>query len=176
MVIVAILATQVVFSFTDSMARVKAAAFNLRADMNLARAEAVNRHANVVVKFMPGATDDGYRIYTEADNETIKRVGFRDEVQFYDAAAVDGPTKTPDNTDLTGSAGDGIIFAGNAFRMRPDGTSDTADDNDTVIIYGPDPGDHTVMRAPPIAIVVSPNTGRVRLERWRKEEGAWKEK
>ena len=52
MVIVGILATGVVFMFADPTAKVKAAAFELRGDLNLARAEAVRRNQNILVDFV----------------------------------------------------------------------------------------------------------------------------
>lgn len=52
MVIVAILATGVVFMFADPTAKVKAAAFELRGDLNLARAEAVRRNDDILVDFI----------------------------------------------------------------------------------------------------------------------------
>ena len=52
MVIVGILATSVVFMFADPTAKVKAAAFEMRGDLNLARAEAVRRNENILVDFV----------------------------------------------------------------------------------------------------------------------------
>ena len=52
MVIVGILATSVVFMFADPTAKVKAAAFEMRGDFNLARAEAVRRNENILVDFV----------------------------------------------------------------------------------------------------------------------------
>ena len=49
LVIVGILATSVVFMFADPTAKVKAAAFQMRGDLNLARAEAVRRNDNILV-------------------------------------------------------------------------------------------------------------------------------
>ena len=58
MVIVAILATGVVFMFTDPTAKVKAAAFEMRGDFNLARAEAVRRNNDILVDFIFTAESD----------------------------------------------------------------------------------------------------------------------
>ena len=52
MVIVGILAVGVVFMFTDPTAKVKAAAFEMRGDLNLARAEAVRRNQDILVEFI----------------------------------------------------------------------------------------------------------------------------
>jgi prepilin-type N-terminal cleavage/methylation domain-containing protein len=57
MVIIAILAIGVVFMFADPTAKVKAAAFELRGDLNLARAEAVKRNANIMVQFVDSAKE-----------------------------------------------------------------------------------------------------------------------
>jgi len=52
LVIVGILAIGVVFMFADPTAKVKAAAFEMRGDLNLARAEAVKRNENILVDFI----------------------------------------------------------------------------------------------------------------------------
>jgi len=52
LVIVGILAIGVVFMFADPTAKVKAAAFEMRGDLNLARAEAVRRNDNILVDFV----------------------------------------------------------------------------------------------------------------------------
>ena len=52
LVIVGILAIGVVFMFADPTAKVKAAAFEMRGDLNLARAEAVRRNENILVDFI----------------------------------------------------------------------------------------------------------------------------
>ncbi len=57
MVIVGILATSVVFMFADPTAKVKAAAFQMRGDLNLARAEAVRRNDNILVQFVDSAEE-----------------------------------------------------------------------------------------------------------------------
>jgi prepilin-type N-terminal cleavage/methylation domain-containing protein len=57
MVIVGILATGVVFMFADPTAKVKAAAFELLGDFNLARAEAVRRNGNILIQFTDSAQE-----------------------------------------------------------------------------------------------------------------------
>jgi prepilin-type N-terminal cleavage/methylation domain-containing protein len=57
MVIVGILATSVVFTFADPTAKVKAAAFEMRGDFNLARAEAVSRNDNILIDFIDSAKE-----------------------------------------------------------------------------------------------------------------------
>ena len=52
LVIAGILAFGVVMSFTNPTAKVKAAAFEMRGDFNLARAEAVRRNQNILVDFV----------------------------------------------------------------------------------------------------------------------------
>lgn len=57
MVIIGILAVGVVFMFTDPTAKVKAAAFEMRGDMNLARGEAVRRNENILIQFVTAAKE-----------------------------------------------------------------------------------------------------------------------
>ena len=52
MVIVGILAIGVVFMFADPTAKVKAAAFEMRGDFNLARSEAVRRNEDILIEFI----------------------------------------------------------------------------------------------------------------------------
>jgi len=58
MIIVGILATGVVFMFADPTAKVKAAAFEMRGDFNLARAEAVKENESILVDFIFTAESD----------------------------------------------------------------------------------------------------------------------
>jgi prepilin-type N-terminal cleavage/methylation domain-containing protein len=184
MVIVAILATGVVFMLADPTAKVKAAAFEMRGDFNLARAEAVKRNENILISFEDG-TNDGYRIcldtnndsdcYDEGDDDIVKDVFFRNGVTFYDFTGnplpSNGPAKTPIvggvETPLTGE--NGIILAGApAIEFRLDGTCDKSG---VVIIYLSQQGALSVIRGKPYAVVVdSTGTGRIRLERWRLEK------
>ena len=62
LVIVGILAIGVVFMFADPTAKVKAAAFEMRGDLNLARAEAVRRNDNILVDFVFTAEADCSKI------------------------------------------------------------------------------------------------------------------
>ena len=55
LVIIGILAVGVVFMFADPTAKVKAAAFEIRGDFNLARAEAVRRNQNILIQFVDTA-------------------------------------------------------------------------------------------------------------------------
>lgn len=57
MIIVAVLATGVVFMFANPTAKVKAAAFEMRGDFNLARAEAVRRNDEILVHFVDSAKE-----------------------------------------------------------------------------------------------------------------------
>lgn len=52
LVIIGILASGAVFMFSDPTAKVKAAAFEMRGDFNLARAEAVRRNEGILVQFV----------------------------------------------------------------------------------------------------------------------------
>jgi prepilin-type N-terminal cleavage/methylation domain-containing protein len=137
MIIVAILATGVVFMFANPSARVKGQAFTMLGELNMARSEAVNRNLDVRVTFLPGATaadQDGYRIWIDdwdagtddlgsdgtyassasGSDTLIRETFFPEEVQFYDANAADGPTVNPDGDalDMTdgGTDDDGIEF------------------------------------------------------------------
>ena len=152
LVIAGILAFGVVMSFTNPIAKVKAVAFEMRGDINYARAVSVKENQSVLVDFVtdsgPGYiicfdidTDDG-DCDNEAADDIIKEVTFIKEVQFYDFSTIalpaDGPTVTPAyDSELAGKSltnEDGIIFAGNAIEMRSDGT---CDQDGAVIIYFP---------------------------------------
>ena len=188
LVIIGILATQVVFMLSSADSKAKGAAFNMRSDFNLARAEAVNRNQNVLVDFVfnsdttyvdASGTRDGYRICLDDDvsgtctggDTNIKDVLFTELVQFYDAAGVDGPT-----VDINGDpwvVGDGVTFTADNFQMQPNGTSNKAG---TIYAYVPNGGDPTDMEAPPYAVIVGATTGRVRLLRWNLSSTAWTSK
>lgn len=179
MTIALILAVSVVSMFSGISNKLKGEAFALRGDLNLARAEAVNRNTNVLVQFVfnsGAASQDGYNICVDGDTShvcgdhgsdvAIKNVLFAKEVQFYDPDPLPagGPTQTPGGTSL--ALDNGIIFASDYFYMQPDGTV-LGGTGGTVVIYVPRAGSSpVVMEADPYAVVVS-NTGRVRLERWR---------
>jgi general secretion pathway protein H len=187
LVIAGILAIGVVMSFTNPIAKVKAVAFEMRGDINYARAVSVKENQSVLVYFILGA-EDGYRICFDLDDsgdcdpandEIIKEVTFRKEVQFYDFSTIalpaDGPTVTPAyDSELAGKSlinEDGIILAGNAIEMRSDGTSDQ---DGAVIIYFPanstsTEGRRTIRGKPYAAVIDSASTGRVKLSRWRPE-------
>jgi prepilin-type N-terminal cleavage/methylation domain-containing protein len=184
-VIVGILATGVVMSFLNPTAKVKAAAFEMRGDINLARSVAVRENEDVLVDFVKGS-GTGYIICfdivdpggvdgcdDEAADEIIKDVSFED-VRYYDFDATlptDGPTKTPlYSSELAGKAlanENGIILAGNNITMQSNGTSDK---DGAVIIYYPPEGTPLEIRGKPYSVVVNnPTTGKVQLFRWRKE-------
>ena len=186
MAVVGILAAGAVYMYTNPTAKVKGVMFNILADLNLARSESVNRNREVLVDFTLGDRD-GYRIcldtdsdkdcYDESDENIIKDVLFRDEVQLYDCTSAppyptDGPTKTPSGTSLAGK--NGLIFGGpNYIKWQPDGTSG---DNGSIIVYHPDPGNPQQVEGDPYAAVISSAaTGRVRLMRWRHNDG-WENK
>jgi prepilin-type N-terminal cleavage/methylation domain-containing protein len=115
LVIVGILATGVVFMFTNPSVKVKGQAFNMLANLNMARSEAVNRNKDVWVTFLPGAAaadPDGYRVwiddwdaiisgpgsdgvYSDGGDTLIRETYFPEEVQFYDINATDGPDIKP---------------------------------------------------------------------------------
>jgi prepilin-type N-terminal cleavage/methylation domain-containing protein len=186
MVIACILATGVVFMFTDPTAKVKGVAFSLLTDLNLARSEAVNRNQDVLVDFTLG-TRDGYLVCFDTDSDkdcndelpenVIKNVLFRREVQFYDCTSAppypeNGPSRTPSGTNLAGK--NGLIFGGPDYiKWQPDGTSG---DNGSIIIYHPASENPQQVKGNPYAAVISSAaTGRMRLMRWRKQSG-WSKK
>jgi hypothetical protein len=113
MVIICILATGVVYMYSNPTAKVKGVMFNILADLNLARSESVNRNQDILVDFTLGDRD-GYLICLDTDSDKdcddelaeniIKKVLFREEVQFYDCGfappyPANGPTKTPSGTN-----------------------------------------------------------------------------
>jgi prepilin-type N-terminal cleavage/methylation domain-containing protein len=186
MVIACILATGVVFMFTDPTAKVKGVAFSLLTDLNLARSEAVNRNQDVLVDFTLG-TRDGYLVCFDTDSDkdcndelpenVIKNVLFRREVQFYDCTSAppypeNGPSRTPSGTNLAGK--NGLIFGGPDYiKWQPDGTSG---DNGSIILYHPASENPQQVKGNPYAAVISSAaTGRMRLMRWRKQSG-WSKK
>jgi len=187
LIIMGILATQALISFTSPESVVKGAAFNMRSAFNLARATAVNKNRNVLVDFVfdtdldgDGDADDGYWICLDdnssstcdADDTNIRKTALPDEVQFYDndLRATGGPDVTPAGAHLDVTDGVTFSFGNNWFTMQPDGTANWGG---TVYLYIPDPGGATGMKAPPYAVVVSPTTGRLRLRAWKTATGVW---
>ncbi len=199
MVIVAILATQVIYSFTSPVSKVKGGAFNLRSDLNYARSEAVNRNLNVAVEFLinfsadldgDGDTDDGYRIWVDVNGNNsfdsgtdtlLRTVALPDGAQYYstDLSAKGGPTKEFDNSGSFSYPSNGISFSGSPPKvvMRPDGTSNVSG---AAHIFMSKPaksltGAATDIQVPPYAVIVA-STGRVRLLRWKTEYTEWRTK
>jgi hypothetical protein len=186
MTVICILATGIIYMYTNPTAKVKGVIFNILTDLNLARSESVNRNQNVLVDFTLG-DKDGYLICLDSDSDKdcndelaeniIKEVLFRKEVQFYDCTSappypVNGPTKTPSGTKLAGK--NGLIFGGpNYLKWQPDGTSG---DNGSIIVYHPAPQNpQEVKGAPYAAVISSASTGRMRLMRWHNKRG-WSKK
>ena len=199
MIIVAILATGVVFMFTDPTAKVKAAAFEMRGDFNLARAEAVRRNEDVRIDF--DTANDSYRVWLDdwdegatvvgappqddtytlddpataaKDGDTlIKEAVFRNKSKYYDftgTAPANGPEDDPFGNSLDGTAG--ITLGATTLTFSPDGTCDTSG---SIVIYYPEDGNPASMvaKGKPYAVVIdSVSTGNVRLERWRPDLGA----
>ena len=182
MVIVCILATGAVYMYINPTAKVKTVAFAILTDINLARSEAVSRNRNVLVDFTLG-NRDGYLICLDTDSDKdcndevtediIKKVLFREEVQFYDCISAPpypegGPSKTPAGTTLAGK--NGLIFGGpNYIKWQPDGTSG---DNGSIIVYHPASKNPKKVKGDPYAAVISSAaTGKIRLMRWRQESG-----
>ena len=186
MTVISILATGIVYMYTNPTAKVKGVIFNILTDLNLARSESVNRNQNVLVDFTQG-DKDGYLICLDTNSDRdcndelaeniIKEVLFRKEVQFYDCTSappypVNGPTKTPSGTKLAGK--NGLIFGGpNYLKWQPDGTSG---DNGSIIVYHPAPQNPQEVKGTPYAAVISSaSTGRMRLMRWHNKRG-WSKK
>jgi len=186
MTVICILATGVVYMYANPTAIVKGVMFNVLADLNLARSESVNRNQDILVDFTLG-NKDGYLICLDSNSDKdcddeladdiIKEVLFREEVQFYDCTSsppypADGPTRTPSGTKLAGK--NGLIFGGpNYIKWQPDGTSG---DNGSIIVYHPAPRNPQQVKGDPYAAVISSAaTGRIRLMRWRQDNG-WSKK
>ncbi len=188
MVIVAILATGVVFMFANPTAKVKTLAFELLGEINYARAVSVKENRSVAVHFFPAiGAPDSYQICYETTGsdgcndevagDILKDITLRNDVQFYDfsdalALPADGPTKSPPYaSEAAGKAlasEDGVIFTGNVFEMQPNGT---CDQDGAVIIYLHAQGDRRKIRGTPYAVVIgSASTGQVKLSRWRSEK------
>lgn len=199
MVIVGILAIGVVFMFADPTAKVKAAAFEMRGDFNLARGEAVKENEDVLITFDTG-TDAGYRIcfdsnndndcFDEAGDDIIKDVIFNDSVKYYDftggeSLPANGPDKAPPiivggvevETDLTMKSGITLQINGNGdpyISFISNGTCEPLNGAGAIIVYLSQQGNLSVIKGNPYAVVVgSTSTGNVRLERWRPEKDAW---
>ena len=188
LIIVGILATGVVFMFSDPTAKVKAAVFEMRGDFNLARAVAVRENANVLITFDVDA-NDGYRIcfdtdgdddcYNEVGDDIIKDVVFKDRVTFYNFTSAslpsNGPDKAPEidsvETPLTGVNGITLDVNGNGrpyIYFAANGTCEPPDDVGCAIVYLSADGNLSVIKGKPYAVVVdSTSTGRVSLQRWR---------
>ena len=186
MTVICILATGLAYMFGNPTAIVKGVMFNLLADLNQARSESVNRNQDILVDFILGKKD-GYLICLDTDSDkdcndelpedVIKKVQFREEVQFYDCTSAppypaNGPTRTPSGTKLSGK--NGLIFGGpNYIKWQPDGTSG---DNGSIIVYHKAPDNPQLVKGDPYAAVISSAaTGRIRLMRWRQDNG-WSKK
>lgn len=166
MVIAGILATQVVIGFTSSSRKVKSSAFMMRSDINLARAEAVNRNMDVNIELLDNnnfggniGVRDGYRLW--ANTEMIKEVHFNKKVQYYQAAATDGPTLA----DVTAFK---WTFSGTDLAMLSNGTSD---ESGKIYIFAPENSDFTKMQAVPLKIEIEQTAGRAWIETWNKASG-----
>jgi len=188
--IIGILATGVITMLTSHGAKVRGAAFNLKADINQARSEAVFKGSQVLVEyyfnvqenFSAGGVYDGYRICFDSDTDNscadetgsnlIKGVVMEKAVQFYDTtggAITRGPTQTQGGASLASK--DGVLFTDDDFILYANGSSDVVANVDTIVIYVPQQGNPAVMLADPFSVVVS-NSGRITLYRW--QNGQWK--
>jgi prepilin-type N-terminal cleavage/methylation domain-containing protein len=200
MVIVGILATGVVFMFADPTAKVKAAAFEMRGDFNLARAVAVKENEDVRIDF--DTVTDSYRIWLDdwddgatligtppqdntytlddpataaKDGDTlVKEVVFNNKVKYYKIGATPptgGPVNDPSGNPLDGE--NGITLGATTLTFKSNGT---CDNSGSVVVYYPkdgNPATLTVKGRPYAVVVDSISTGNVRLERWRPEKNDW---
>jgi len=132
-----------------------------------------------------GPGSDG--VYTAGSDTLVLETFFPLAVQFYDKNGTDGPGVDPEggglNLENGDSDDDGIEFDGadefvfTARGIAEDSGSAALDNTGFVYIYLPaSPADHTTMRAPPYALVVTTGTGRVRIARWDKSDAAWRTK
>jgi len=186
--IVGLLASPAIMEFTSPRNNVKASIMNMRADFNLARAEAINRNQDVRIDFKfdtdidsDGDVDDGYIICVDNAGGTgcdaadiiLKKSAFVTGVKFYDVdlRSVGGPNITPAG-DALNFPMDGVTFSGNNFSMESDGTT-AGNKAGTVYLYIP--GGPTGMRVAPYAVVVS-TKGRIRVRLWHKDSLAWSTK
>jgi prepilin-type N-terminal cleavage/methylation domain-containing protein len=193
LVIVGILAIGVVFMFADPTAKIKAAAFELRGDIHLARSVAVTDNTEVLIDFDPAA--DSYRIWVDdwdavndapgtdgayaasaSGNDTlVKEVVFRENVEYYEFAGAppaNGPAADPLGTTLT--AGNGITLGATTLTLFPDGT---CDNSGSIVVYYSPRDDFDYIKGDPYAVVVENTvTGRIIIQRWRRADGAWNRK
>ena len=188
MVIVAILATGVVFMFANPSAKVKNQSFTMLGEFNMARSEAVSKNTDTIITFLPG-TVDAYRIWIDDNGTAGYQVGdtllrytqFPVEVQFYDKNATDGPNVNPEDGALldmedADTDDDGVEFDGlNECVFTSMGTATLANTGYVYIYYPASATEHVKMRAAPYALVVSPITGSVKIRRWT-DAGAWSTK
>jgi len=197
MVIIAILATGVVFMFANPTAKVKTQAFELLGEINYARSVAVKENQNVRIDFTFG-TQDSYQICfdliagggcgNEPAGNILKNNILRNDVRFYDFTgantipATDAPTRTPSYTSVPAGTNledqNGVILHDpttpgtllNYLEMQPDGT---CLQEGAVVIYLHSQGNKEKIRGAPFAVVIaSASTGQVTLSRWRPDLGA----
>jgi len=198
LVIVGILAIGVVFMFADPTAKVKAAAFEMRGDFNLARAEAVKENADVLISF----DGVGYRIwiddwdagggggpgsddfYTDGSDTLVKEVVFKNKVKYYEIGAnppANGPEDDPLGNALDGEGG--ITLGATTLTFKSNGTCDNSAplvNSGSVVVYYPKDGDPatSIVKGRPYAIVVDSMSSscNARLARWRPEKDDWDRK
>ena len=186
--IVAILAVTAAGAFDSAEVRLQSQVFNVMADFNMARSEAVKKGQKITIDLgLAGTTDDddlvwqadGYRICFDQDGDSncdsadrlLRKVLFHEEIHFYDAdlPSPAGPDKTVTG-ELWSAGGDGISFSGNRLLMKPNGTSNKAG---TIYLFSP--GGKDGVRGGPVALVLN-RIGRMRISRWRRESREWRTK
>lgn len=202
LVIMGILASGIIMMFTDPTGKVKVAAFELRGDVNLARAVAVKENEDVRIDFDPAT--ESYRIwldnwddsaaagdeigsppqddvYTEDDPATaakdgdtlVKETTFHEKIKYYEFAGAP-PADGPADDPLgnTLTGGNGITLGATTLTLGSNGTCDNAG---SVVIYYPQPGSPGKIKGKPYAVVVdNTSTSRTLIQRWF--NGAWSRK
>lgn len=185
LVIVALLALAATNAISSGEAEVRAQTFRVRADLQLARMEAIRRSQEVLVDLvLAGESDDdgissisgGYKICLDLDGDDncdsadtiLRETALQAPAAYYDANLPSpiGPHRTVDG-DPWPAGQDGVSFSGNRFVMQPDGTSNKAG---TVYLFTP--GGRQGIGGGPLAVVLN-RVGRIRVSRWRPELHAW---
>ena len=126
----------------------------------------------------PGISPTPFFPLAHYGDTQVKAVSFQNRVEYYafdGATPANGPDKDPLNNDLgAGGDTDGITLGSNTLVLSPDGTCDTGG---SIIVFYPDRDDFDTLRADPYAVVVdSTATGRIVLQRWRREKQEWARK
>ncbi len=186
MVIAGIFILGAVRAMGSAAARLRGTLYRTLGDLNLARAEAVNRNREVLCDFIlagevdddgVAAATDGYRLCVDNDGDkncdssdtVLRQQFFPGNLVYYDLdlPAPAGPDRKPDGSGWD-KGGDGVSFTANRMAMQMDGGSNKAG---TVYLCAVGTGGDLL--AGPVALVVN-IAGRIRLDQWQPERGRWK--